>query len=165
MRVVNSSSREAVALLEKVDMAKPTGSVIVEVFADQKYLIFPAELATDAPASAVVLQLAGKTMESETGAEFSLLMERLPVVVKFQFKRTKTHIIGGGPDGMAIILDKEIPVNSKVEVTIDDDGRMIETEGFITHLYKRGKGYLAIYRFIDMARVTGMYWNRLLKSG
>lgn len=165
VRVVNSEGDEAVAILEHRDHAQPHGSVIVEVFADQKYLIFPAEIGKDAPPQAVVFRTTGKGNEAETGAEFSLLFERLPVIVKFNFKKIKTHIIGGGPEGMAIMLDAAIPANTKVEVTIDDDGRLIETEGYITHLHKRGKGFMAIYMFTDMPRVTSMYWNRILKSG
>jgi hypothetical protein len=165
IRIINTQGTEAVALFDHRNDQAPTTNFLVESFTGNSHIIFPARPADTSPPQAIAFSIAGKTVESPTECDLSLLHEKLPITLKFKFRKTKTFAIAGGDLGMAILLDEKIPPQSKIEVTITEDNRSIETEGFITHLIPRGNSFLAIYRFNGLPRVTTMYWSRILKAG
>jgi|GEM_PF-5749511 len=165
IKIINSNERQAVATFEHRTFQVPQGAFLVESFTGKSHVIFSARAAEISPAQAIAFNITGKAIESPTECELTLLSEKLPVELKYKFKKTKTFVIAGGEQGMAILLDQEIPPQSKIELTIVEDDRSIETEGYITHSISRGKGFLAIYRFTVLPRVTMMYWNRILKAG
>ncbi|MFM9872817.1 MAG: hypothetical protein ACKVQS_05055 [Fimbriimonadaceae bacterium] len=165
IKIVNANGIEAVAIFEHRSDTAPTTQFLVESFTKSSHVIFPARPAESSPPQAIAFSVAGKSVESPTECDLALLHEKLPVEVKFKFKKRKTFVIAGGELGMAILLDEEIPPQSKIEVTITEDEHSIQTEGFITHSIPRGKGFLAIYRFSVLPRVTMMYWSRILKAG
>lgn len=165
IKIINTQGNEAVALFEHRNDQAPTTPFLVESFNNNSHLIFPARPAESSPPQAIAFTLAGNSISSPTDCDLAILHEKIPIEIKFKFKKTKTFAIAGGDQGMAILLDQEIPPQSKVEVTITEDDHSIETEGFITHSIPRGKGFLAIYRFNGLPRVTMMYWSRILKAG
>ncbi len=165
IKIINTNDKDAVATFEQRGTAIPNGTFLVESFTQETHIIFSASASEKSPSNAIAFSLTGKTIESPTECDLALLNEKLQVELKFKFKKTKTFVIAGGEQGMAILLDQEIPPQSKIELTIVEEDRSIQTEGYITHSIPRGKGFLAIYRFSVLPRVTMMYWNRILKAG
>lgn len=164
VKILNTVGTEAVCTPEFRHSNNAQGKLIVESYSEKNHIIFPAQTRDFPAEKGILFQALSQPIIQPTDTELSFFLNKVPVQIKHNFKKIITTAVAGGPEGMAIELSAEIPAQTKLPLTILEEGREIETEGYVTHCHPKGKQFIAIYRFAGLSRVESMYWNRLVKS-
>lgn len=165
VRIAGTEGDLIFCTLERRDDSLLVGTVLVECLAGKGHILFSGDVLQADAKGMMTIRAKGRMLTVETDTAMSLLLDPVAATFRNNFRKREVQIIGGSGESMAVVSPAELPTEGKSTLTFEDDGRVIEVEGFVTHSHKRGQGFLADFRFAQVARVTVMYWNRLLKTG